>query len=125
MFNPFTQLIRRFRGAENVHCARSSELPYLLLADGTRLPMEEALLAEYFHATEDLDTPSLNAMDTRSPSHRNIIAYLLDMGHTPATVEDITEAYLALHDHLPGEFELRTTIDQVRQFGMVEENQHS
>lgn len=125
MLSSLTQMIRRFRTTGKQDRAQNQALDHITLSDGTRLPAEEALLAEYYRATEDLDTPSLNALDTRSPSHRSIIAYLLDMGHTPATTADITEAYLALHDRLPGDFELQTTIDQVRQFGMVAENQHS
>ena len=122
MFNTISRMLRRLYSVE---AATASSLPTLTLTDGTQLPPEEALLAEYYRANEDLDNPSLNAMDNRSPSHGSIVAYLLDTGRTPATLQDITQAYLTLHDRLPGEFELETTIDQVRQFGMVEENQHS
>ncbi|KAB1554269.1 hypothetical protein GC425_04795 [Corynebacterium sp. zg254] len=150
MFNNFTTIIRTIcttqvtpserlgiisRGTHHDHSnAGRSECKALnntlnnatiQLADGTRIPATMALLAEYYRDTADLATPSLNAMDTRSPSYRDIIAYLIDTSATPATTTDIREAYLALYDHLPSEFELETTIDRVRQFGLTAETQHS
>lgn len=92
----------------------------LTLDDGTELPEEEARLADYFRAGADLPTPSLNALDTRSPSYLDIIAYLVDTGRTPAASHDVQEAFVAIHQRVPGPAELRAMIARVAEFGLLD-----
>lgn len=91
----------------------------LTLPDGTELPADQEKLAEYFRAGADLPTPSLNALDTRSPSYLDIISYLVDTGRTPATRQDVQEAFVAIHQRLPGPTELEATIARVADFGLA------
>ena len=88
------------------------------LPDGTWLPANEHQLARYFKAEADLATPSLNALDRRSPSYLDIVSYLIDTGRTPATSMDIQEAFVAIHKRVPGPIELETMRDQLDDFGL-------
>ena len=91
----------------------------LTLPDGTELPADQEKLAEYFRAGADLPTPSLNALDTRSPSYLDIIAYLVDTGRTPARRHDVQEAFAAIHQRVPGPAELEATMSRVADFGLA------
>lgn len=75
--------------------------------------------ATYFREGADLPTPSLNALDTRSPSYLDIISYLIDTGKTPATRQDLQRAYAAIHNRIPGPLELHAITAQARAFGLV------
>lgn len=89
------------------------------LPDGSWLPATERRLARYFRAEADLATPSLNALDTRSPSYLNVISYLVDVGRTPATSMDVQEAFVAIHGRVPGPIELDIIRTQLKQFGFL------
>lgn len=83
---------------------------------------DQQRFARYFASGADLPTPSLNALDTRSPSYLDIISYLIDTGKTPADRMDIQEAYVAIHDRIPGPHELAFVTEQVRSFGLLLES---
>lgn len=91
------------------------------LPDGTWLPAKEHELARYLKAESDLATPSLNALDRRSPSYLDIVSFLVDTGCTPATNMDIQEAFVAIHQRVPGPIELQTMRDQLDEFGLLAE----
>lgn len=97
---------------------------YLRLPDGTQLPASQRRLAAYLVEQGDLPTPSLNAMDTRSPSHNDIISYLIDTGHTPARAEDISSAYAHLYKRLPSPTELEAMRQQLQDFGLLYVHSH-
>lgn len=88
------------------------------LPDGSWLPASEHELARYYKAEADLATPSLNALDTRSPSYLDIVSYLIDTGRTPASSMDVQEAFVAIHNRLPGPIELETMREHVKDFGL-------
>ncbi|WP_288812998.1 hypothetical protein [uncultured Corynebacterium sp.] len=91
------------------------------LPDGSWLPASQHELARYIRTEADLATPSLNALDRRSPSYLDIVSFLIDTGRTPASMMDIQEAFVATHQRVPGPIELETMRDQVDAFGMLAE----
>ena len=109
MFNPLVQLLRKLRNRENI-------AEGIVLSDGTTLPNNEHELASYFTEQADLPTPSLNALDSRSPSFHSVLAYLVDIGRTPATDTDLQIAYLAIHDRLPTDLEFETAQQMLKEF---------
>lgn len=82
-------------------------------------PRVEDEITLYLDSQHDLPTPSLNALDSRSPSYLDIISYLIDTGRTPAESLDIQAAFVALHDRLPGPGELNNLVFRVREFGLL------
>ncbi|WCZ37372.1 hypothetical protein CHEID_09230 [Corynebacterium heidelbergense] len=76
-------------------------------------------ITAYLDSQQDLATPGLNALDRRSPSYLDIISYLVDMGRTPARSLDIQEAFVAIHDRLPGPGELGLITRRVSDFGLL------
>lgn len=135
MFNPFNQLRAKLRTAvttkgpdpaahfasihatgtrvANAHRTRNTHAP--TETDSLLLP---AQYRHYLKANNDLPTPSLNALDTRSPSYLDIVAYLIDTGKTPATRQDVQASFLAIHKRLPGPEELEATVKRVQEFGL-------
>ncbi|MDH2455728.1 hypothetical protein QDW14_04455 [Corynebacterium bovis] len=69
--------------------------------------------------TPGLSAPSLNALDHRSPSYLDVLAYLVDTGTTPATPTDVQAAFVAVHDRLPGPAELSALLGRINAFGML------
>lgn len=106
----------RIINREPVRVPAGARIP---LPDGSWLPATERRLARYFRAEADLATPSLNALDTRSPSYLDIISYLVDLGQTPATPMDVQEAFVAIHGRVPGPIELDVIRTQLKQFGFL------
>lgn len=111
-FNSISQLLTKLRGA-------SAMLNPSAASPRPAAALEHARLEAYLRAAGDLPNPSLNALDTRSPSYMDIIAYLVDTGKTPATSIDIQEAFLCLHQRTPGPFELDTMRERVAEFGLA------
>ena len=111
MFNPIAQLLRKLRH-------RDETVEGIELADGTTLPNHERDLASYYTEQSDLPTPSLNALDSRSPSFHSVLAYLVDTGRTPATNSDLQVAYLAIHDRLPTDLEFETAQQMLKEFNL-------
>lgn len=109
---------RRVINRQPSHVAAASRIT---LPDGSWLPASEHELARYFREESDLATPSLNALDTRSPSYQDILSYLIDTGRTPATSLDIQEAFLAIHRRLPGSIEKDTMVSYVQEFGLYQD----
>lgn len=111
-------LNRRVINREPSLVAASSRIE---LPDGSWLPASQHELARYIRTEADLATPSLNALDRRSPSYLDIVSFLIDTGRTPASMMDIQEAFVAIHQRVPGPIELETMRDQVDAFGMLAE----
>ena len=117
MFNPITQLFRKLRH-------RDETAEGIELADGTTLPNNERDLASYYTEQADLPNPSLNALDSRSPSFHSVVAYLVDTGRTPATNFDLQVAYLAIHDRLPTDLEFETAQQMLKEFNLYMPARH-
>jgi len=116
MFNPFSQLRAKLWTTDTTEEPDQAAPEVADVADAFPLPEEYRI---YFEANSDLPTPFLNALDTRSPSYLDIIAYLIDTGKTPATRQDIQASFLAVHKRLPGPAELKTTVERVQEFGLT------
>ena len=116
MFNPFTQLRAKLRTLDNTEAPDPATTAHDHSADDA-LPLPEEYRI-YLKANRDLPTPFLNALDTRSPSYLDILAYLIDTGKTPATRQDIQASFLAVHKRLPGPTELESTVKRVQEFGL-------
>lgn len=117
MFNPINQLLRKLRN-------RDEDSEGIVLSDGTTLPNTEQNLASYYSEQADLPTPSLNALDSRSPSFHSVLAYLVDTGRTPATDSDMQVAYLAIHDRLPTDLEFETAQQMLKEFNLYVSSEH-
>lgn len=118
MFNPFSQLRAKLWTTDTTEgpdpaAPDATDAPDV--ADALPLPEEYRI---YLEANRDLPTPFLNALDTRSPSYLDIIAYLIDTGKTPATRQDVQASFLAVHKRLPGPAELESTVKRVQEFGL-------
>ncbi|MCG7258399.1 MULTISPECIES: hypothetical protein [unclassified Corynebacterium] len=118
MFNPFSQLRAKLWATDTTEAPDPAPLDATDapdVADAFPLPEEYRI---YLEANRDLPTPFLNALDTRSPSYLDIIAYLIDTGKTPATRQDVQASFLAVHKRLPGPAELESTVKRVQEFGL-------
>lgn len=102
--------------------AISTFLKNIRISDHALPAQDDRQFAEYFREGADLPTPSLNALDTRSPSYLDIVSYLIDTGQTPATHQDLQRAYAAIHNRTPGPLELHATAAQARAFGLLAED---
>lgn len=111
MFNPIAQIIRKLRD-------RVENTDGVALPDGTTLSERDRELASYYSEHADLPTPSLNALDSRSPSFHSVLAYLVDTGRTPASSTDLQTAYLAIHDRLPTDLEFETAQQMLMEFNL-------
>ena len=115
MFNPFSQLRAKLWTTDTTEGPDPAAPDATDVADALPLPEEYRI---YLEANRDLPTPFLNALDTRSPSYLDIIAYLIDTGKTPATRQDVQASFLAVHKRLPGPAELESTVKRVQEFGL-------
>ena len=115
MFNPFSQLRAKLWTTDTTEGPDPAAPDAPDVADALPLPEEYRI---YLEANRDLPTPFLNALDTRSPSYLDIIAYLIDTGKTPATRQDVQASFLAVHKRLPGPAELESTVKRVQEFGL-------
>ena len=115
MFNPFSQLRAKLWTTDTTEGPDPAAPDAADVADTLPLPEEYRI---YLEANRDLPTPFLNALDTRSPSYLDIIAYLIDTGKTPATRQDVQASFLAIHKRLPGPAELESTVKRVQEFGL-------
>ena len=115
MFNPFSQLRAKLWTTDTPEGPDPAAPDAADVADALPLPEEYRI---YLEANRDLPTPFLNALDTRSPSYLDIIAYLIDTGKTPATRQDVQASFLAVHKRLPGPAELESTVKRVQEFGL-------
>ncbi|WP_296108408.1 hypothetical protein [uncultured Corynebacterium sp.] len=115
MFNPFSQLRAKLWTTDTTEGPDPAAPDVHDVADALPLPEEYRV---YLEANRDLPTPFLNALDTRSPSYLDIIAYLIDTGKTPATRQDVQASFLAVHKRLPGPVELESTVKRVQEFGL-------
>lgn len=115
MFNPFSQIRAKLWATDTTEGPDPAALDATDVADALPLPEEYRI---YLEANRDLPTPFLNALDSRSPSYLDIIAYLIDTGKTPATRQDVQASFLAVHKRLPGPAELESTVKRVQEFGL-------
>ena len=115
MFNPFSQIRAKLWATDTTEGPDPAALDATDVVDALPLPEEYRI---YLEANRDLPTPFLNALDSRSPSYLDIIAYLIDTGKTPATRQDVQASFLAVHKRLPGPAELESTVKRVQEFGL-------